>query len=50
MFYNEHGLAKRTFDNRIACMNITKERYYADLEKLRLEEQMIHSTLHNTED
>lgn len=50
MFYNEHGLTKRTFDNRIACMNITKERYFEDLEKLRLEEQTAYFILHSIED
>lgn len=50
MFYNKHGLSKRTFENRIVCMNITKERYFEDLEKLRLEEQTVHYILNNTED
>jgi len=47
MFYNKHGLSSRTFDNRIACMNITKDRYYEDLEKLKSEEQLISSLLQN---
>ena len=50
MFYNNHGLTTRTFDNRIACMNITKDRYYEDLEKLRTEEQLISSLLYSSED
>ncbi|EAE8633134.1 caspase family protein, partial [Listeria monocytogenes] len=48
IFYNEHGLSKRTFDNRIECMNITRQRYYEDLEKLRLEEQAVYSILQST--
>ncbi|MFS7403754.1 caspase family protein [Carnobacterium maltaromaticum] len=47
MFYNTHGLTTRTFDNRIACMNITKDRYYEDLNKLKIEEQLINSLLHS---
>lgn len=41
LFYGEHGLKNRTYDNRIKCMNITKSRYYEDLEKLREEEKKI---------
>ncbi len=50
MLYNEYGLSKITFDNRIACMNVTKERHYENLEKLRLEEQLAHSVLYSKED
>lgn len=45
LFYNEKALATRSFNNRIACMNITKDRYYEDLETLRIEEQQISSSI-----
>ncbi|GAB6084980.1 caspase family protein [Alkaliphilus crotonatoxidans] len=45
MFYNKHGLNTRTPENRIECMNITKDRYYEDLEKLQKEEQLIRSLI-----
>ena len=45
LFYNEKALATRSFNNRIACMNITKDRYYEDLETLRIEEQQISSLI-----
>ncbi|MFO1443262.1 caspase family protein [Bacillus sp. Bva_UNVM-123] len=45
LFYNEKAIATRSFDNRIACMNITKERYYEDLEKLKIEEDRMNSLI-----
>ncbi|MEN2444663.1 caspase family protein [Bacillus aerius] len=50
LFYNDHGLTTRTFDNRIACMNITKDRYYKELENLRTEEQLVSSWLYSSSD
>ncbi|WP_060207220.1 caspase family protein [Sporosarcina koreensis] len=47
LFYNEKALATRSFDNRIACMNITKERYYEDLEKLKFEEARMNSLIND---
>ena len=41
LFYGEHSLKNRTYDNRIACMKMTKNQYYKDLEKLKEEEEKI---------
>lgn len=41
LFYGEHALKNRTYDNRIACMKMTKNQYYKDLEKLKEEEEKI---------
>ena len=35
LFYNNEYLSGRTQENRVACMNITIDRYYKDLEKLK---------------
>lgn len=35
LFYNKRYLSSRTFQNRIACMNMTINRYYEDLEALK---------------
>lgn len=48
LFYNESALATRTFQNRIDCMNLVKSKYYADLEKVRVEEKRIEAILSNT--
>ncbi len=36
LFYNEQYILGRTPKNRIACMSMTIERYYKDLEALRV--------------
>lgn len=36
LFYNKRYLSTRTPDNRIACMNISMNRYYEDLEVLKI--------------
>lgn len=41
LFYGEHALKNRTDDNRIACMKLTKTKYYSDLERLKEEEEKI---------
>lgn len=41
LFYSEHAIKNRTYDNRIACMKMTKTQYYKDLEKLKEEEKKI---------
>lgn len=35
LFYNKIYLSTRTSENRIACMNMTINRYYEDLEALK---------------
>ncbi|MEB7734167.1 caspase family protein [Mammaliicoccus sciuri] len=50
LYYNNDGLTKRSFDNRIACMNNTKDRYYKELSKLCKEEQVISSLLYSSSD
>lgn len=39
LFYNQKYIIGRTYENRIACMDMTIRRYYEDLEKLKQEEQ-----------
>ncbi|KWZ94637.1 caspase domain protein [Anaerococcus hydrogenalis] len=41
LFYGEDALKNRTYDNRIACMKMTKTKYNSDLEKLKEEEEEI---------
>ena len=47
LFYNDDSLGMRNYDNRISCMNITKDRYFEDLEKLKTEELKINSLLNS---
>lgn len=41
LFYGEHARNNRTYDNRIACMKMTRTKYYSDLERLKEEEEKI---------
>jgi hypothetical protein len=41
LFYNERYLLGRNYENRIDCMNMTIQRYYQDLEKVKNEERSI---------
>lgn len=41
LFYGQNAFLKRTSENRIACMNMTIERYYQELEKWKAHEQNI---------
>ena len=38
LFYNKRYIEGRTYENRIACMNMTINKYYSDLEILKKEE------------
>lgn len=44
LFYNARYISGRTPENRIACMDMTIERYYKDLEALRVIEAELFST------
>lgn len=38
LFYNKRYIEGRTYENRIACKNMTINKYYSDLEILKKEE------------